>query len=171
MGLFYLATNTWALHLICKCMSMNISDKTMSLIVQNYRTSLVLVAKAFIGDTTISVFKKRGNLKLGVLIAAVSEWILSYLNGANSLHKILFLPMKRKCLAFLTNQKSCDPLATTAVRYGIDSNFSRVFHSSLIFMWICFCIVKVTMRYLSVTLCCDYFMCSALVNIRTGCLN
>ena len=54
-------------------MSMNISDKTMSLIVQNYRTSLVLVAKAFIGDTTISVFKKRGNLKLGVLIAAVSE--------------------------------------------------------------------------------------------------
>jgi len=40
-------------------MSLNISDKTVSLIVQNYLGSLVLITKTFIGDTTISDLKKR----------------------------------------------------------------------------------------------------------------
>ena len=40
-------------------MSLNISDKTVSLIVQNYLSSLVLITKTFIGDTTISDLKKR----------------------------------------------------------------------------------------------------------------
>ena len=40
-------------------MSLNISDKTVSLILQNYISSLVLITKTFIGDSTISDLKKR----------------------------------------------------------------------------------------------------------------
>jgi len=40
-------------------MSLNISDKTVSLIVQNYLSSLVLITKTFTGDTTISDLKKK----------------------------------------------------------------------------------------------------------------
>jgi len=40
-------------------MSLNISDKTVSLILQNYLSSLVLITKTFIGDSTISDLKKR----------------------------------------------------------------------------------------------------------------
>jgi hypothetical protein len=40
-------------------MSLNISDKTVSLIVQNYLSFLLLITKIFIGDTTISDLKKR----------------------------------------------------------------------------------------------------------------
>ena len=50
-------------------MSLNISDKTVSLIVQNYLSSLVLITKTFIGDTIISDLKKKKFVKLGVLTA------------------------------------------------------------------------------------------------------
>jgi len=40
-----------------------------------------------------------------------------------------------------------------AVRYWIYSTFSCVFHSGLMFMWICLCFVKLVMRCLLVTLC------------------
>ena len=131
-----------------KCL--NISDKAMSLIVQFF---LILVTKTFTGVASIYFLKKKEEISNGACwLQRLRDKDYPVRMDQTGYKKNFYLPMTGKC-SFLTQQKSCDPLATSLVRYWIYSNFPHVFRSSLIFMWMCLRFVKLAMRRLSVTRC------------------
>jgi len=133
-------------------MSLNISERTMSLIVQNYLSHLVLFTK--------KLYKRCHHFSLKK--EEIGTWSFDY--SGFGIKNILFEWTQQFTYIFVSvddKKMSCFYNATkmlwsvghTAVRYWIYSTFSCVFHSGLIFMLICLCFVKLVMRYQLVTFC------------------
>jgi len=110
-------------------MSLNISDKTVSLIVKYYLSSLVLITKTFTGDTTISDLKKkkfetwRVDCRGYRIKIILFEW--------TKLFTYNFVRIDEKQMLFFNKTKNCDPFGHHSSTTLYTVIFSRVFPSSL----------------------------------------